>query len=51
MQARIRIRIGYVYVLAGRPPLASTVFENTVPVKLYTTYQYHSFKICYSAML
>ena len=41
---------GYVYVLAGRPPLAGTVFENTVPVKLYTMYQYHSFRIYYSTL-
>ena len=50
IQARIRIRTGYVYVLAGRPPLAGTVFENTVPVKLYTMYQYHSFRIYYSTL-
>ena len=50
MQARIRIRIGYVYVLAGQPPLAGTVFENTVPDKLYTTYQYHSFKLYCSTL-
>ena len=36
MQARIRVRIGYIYVLAGRPTLAGTVFENIVPDKPYT---------------
>ena len=36
--------------MAGRPPLAGTVLENTVPVKLYSMYQYHSFKITYSTL-
>ena len=33
MQARIRILIDYVYVMAGRPTLDRHSVENTVPAR------------------